>query len=184
MEKMWFYSDDGKDKKGPVQESHLRALNLPPNTLVWSEGMANWSPLKDVAAFQAGSDPAPVPLAATLSPVAPVGGQPLPAGIGWLTFVGVIHIIMGIFACLSCFGLIYGIPMIMGGVALLGAKNLLGALTTVDASTVPFLEKLFQSFKLVGWGYILMLVTTLIVLVIYFVFIVALIAKFAPNFPH
>lgn len=190
MEKNWYYSADGQGKKGPVPEHELKRLltgnQVPASTLVWSEGMANWVSASSVAALQASGTPATSLLSGTVQPVVPPlgGGGVMPAGLGWMTFVGVVHIIMGVFACLSCFGLIYGIPMIMGGAALLGAKNLLSTLTAVDVTTVPFLDKLLKSFKLVGWGYILMFVTTIIVMIVYFAVIVAVISKYGANLTH
>ena len=46
----WYY-DQGGQRQGPVPESELDGLlasgAITPNTLVWCEGMANWTPLKD-----------------------------------------------------------------------------------------------------------------------------------------
>ncbi|TAN35681.1 MAG: DUF4339 domain-containing protein [Verrucomicrobia bacterium] len=188
MEKKWYYSADGQEKKGPVPEHELQRLltgnQIPTSTLVWSEGLANWVSASSVAALQA-----PTALGATLigiaaTPASASGNSTALAGLGWMTFVGVVHIIMGVFACLSCIGLIYGVPMIMGGAALLGAKNLLSGIATVDAPMNPFLEKLLKSFKLVGWGYILMFIATILFMIIYFAFIVVLISKLGINLPH
>jgi len=182
MEKNWYYSADGQDKKGPVLESELKQMlsigQIPATTLVWSEGMANWSPANSVAALQqqaAGVAPA----AASVAAVAPAaGGGGLPQGLGgWMTFVGVMHIIGGVFACLSCIGLIYGIPMIIGGVGLMGAKNLLVTLPSVDPTILPALDKLRSSFKAIGWSYILMFIVTVVFMIVYFVFIFAMVAK-------
>ena len=61
MDKRWFYSDNGTDQKGPVTEQELQQLNLPPTTLVWSEGMAKWTPLQELAAGQPAPPPMPPP---------------------------------------------------------------------------------------------------------------------------
>ena len=46
----WYY-DQGGQRQGPVPESEIDRLlasgAITPNTLVWCEGMANWTPLKD-----------------------------------------------------------------------------------------------------------------------------------------
>ena len=188
MEKNWYYSADGQDKKGPVPESELKQLlvggQIPATTLVWSEGMASWAPASTVTALQsqmAAPATAAVPVAAM---VPAAGGAHVPQGLGsWMTFVGVMHIIGGVFACLSCIGLIYGIPMIIGGVGLLGAKNMLMALPTVDATMLPFLQKQHSAFKALGWSYILMIVFTLLIIVLEIMFF-AVLATRIPALQH
>ncbi len=146
MEKNWFYSADGQEKKGPVPESELQQLlaggQISAATLVWSEGMANWAPASSVAALQPQAAAAAPSASAGAVPVVAVPGAgvvPVPQGLGgWMTFVGVMHIIGGAFACLSCIGVIYGIPMIMGGAGLLGAKNLFATLPGVAMGCCPF----------------------------------------------
>ena len=175
MEKMWYYSDNGTDRKGPVSDSELRQLQLPPNTLVWTEGMASWAPLSSLGA-PAATATAPLRLttptpAGSAAPVHAVGGALPPAGLtGWMTFVGVMNIVGGVFACLSCIGLIYGIPLIMGGAALLGAKNLIATMNSVDAGTEAVLAQLQKAFKLTGWAYILMLAVSVLIMVAYAIF--------------
>src|SRR5438874_6772937 len=48
----WFYARDGR-QAGPVEFAELRALaeqgELLGGDLVWSEGMLNWTPARDVA---------------------------------------------------------------------------------------------------------------------------------------
>jgi len=193
MEKMWYYSDNGTDRKGPIAESELRGLALPPSTLVWSEGMPNWAPLSSVVVpVAAPSTPTPlrvtVPatMASAAAPAAtPAGGGSLPEGLtSWMTFVGVMNIIGGVFACLSCIGLLYGIPMIMGGAGLLTGKNLLAALPSVEAGLVPFFEQLRKAFKLIGWAYILMLVVSVLIIIAYAVFFAAMIGTVMHNMPR
>ena len=186
MEKNWYYSENGQDKKGPVSEHELQRLlsdnQIPANTLVWSEGMANWAPANTVPGLQA-AGPAfggITPSTASQPHVATPGGSNVPAGLGgWMTFVGVMHIIGGVFACLTCIGLIYGIPMIMGGVSLLGAKNLLMSVPVVDGAMLPFLEKQRSAFKALGWAYILMIVFTLLIIILEIIFFAALIPHVA-----
>lgn len=188
MEKNWYYSADGQEKKGPVPEHELKRLlagnQIPASTLVWSEGLANWVTASNVADLQTSAAPVHTPLNVTAAVGAGNGG--VPAGLGgWMTFVAVMHIIGGVFACLSCFGLIYGIPMIMGGVALLGAKNLLLTMPSVDAYALPFLEKLRSAFKLTGWSYIIMMIATIIIMVVYIgVFATVLAGVLSKTMPH
>ena len=194
MEKNWYYSADGQAKIGPVPEHELKRLftgnQIPASTLVWSEGMANWVTASNVAALRASAEPvgsAPVAkFGVAPTSILPPAADELPAGLsGWMTFVAIMHIIGGAFACLSCIGLIYGIPMIMGGTALLGAKNLLVTMPSVDANALPFLEKLRSSFKLTGWSYILMMIFTVIMLVVYVGILATVFASIIPKtMPH
>jgi len=189
MDKMWYYSDNGTDRKGPVSDSELRQLQLPPATLVWCEGMASWAPLSSIATPAATGAASSLRMA-TVAPAASVaaapaaGGTAPPEGLtSWMTFVGVMNIIGGVFACLSCFGLIYGIPLIMGGSALLGAKNIIAAMTSVDTGMSAFLEQLRKAFKLTGWAYILMIVMSVIIMVVYVIAFAAIFARFGSMMP-
>ena len=191
MEKNWYYSADGQEKKGPLPGSELLQLlasgQIPASTLVWCESMANWAPASSVAALQPPPAAAAASVPAGEAPVAAAasaGGAPVPQGLtGWMTFVGVMHIIGGAFACLSCIGLIYGIPMIMGGAGLIGAKNLFNTLPAVDPALLPALEKQRSAFKMLGWSSIMMFVFTIIFLIIYGVVIVAVLSKM-PALSH
>jgi hypothetical protein len=185
MEKNWYYSSDGQEKKGPVVESELKQMlsigQLPAATLVWSEGMANWAPASTVAALQqqaAGVAPA----AAVAAAPAAGGAAGIPQGLGgWMTFCAVMHIIGGVFACISCIYILYGVPLIISGVTLLGAKNLLVTLPAVDPAMQPFLEKFRYSCKALGWAYILMFISVIVFMVVYFGFIFALISQIQPR---
>ncbi|MCO5948078.1 DUF4339 domain-containing protein [Mucilaginibacter flavidus] len=48
---MLYYYLEGFEKKGPYTISDLRALNLDRETLVFTEGMDNWKPIKDLEIF-------------------------------------------------------------------------------------------------------------------------------------
>jgi hypothetical protein len=87
------------------------------------------------------------------------------------------NVVGGGLACLGCIGVIYGIPLIMAGIALLGAKNLLVAVPEVPPEMQPFLEKLLRGIKLIGISYILMFVTLAIMLVVYVGVIAAVISQ-------
>jgi hypothetical protein len=185
MSKNWYYSSDGQEKKGPVEEGELKQMlsigQLPAATLVWSEGMANWAPASTVAALQ--QQAAGVASAAAVAAAPAAGGAAgIPQGMGgWMTFVAVMQIISGVFACLSCIYILYGVPLIMSGVALLGAKNLLVTLPAIDPAMQPFLEKMRYFFKTAGWAYILMFISVIVFMVVYFGFIFAMISRFQPR---
>jgi uncharacterized membrane protein len=63
----WYYADNNT-QQGPVLESELKGLlsagKVTPDSLVWKEGMANWTAAKDVPALSA----APVIVSATGTP--------------------------------------------------------------------------------------------------------------------
>jgi uncharacterized membrane protein len=69
----WYYAANN-EQKGPINESELKANfaanKLPADTLVWKDGMDNWTPANQVAAFT--FRPAPTP--AAVQP--PLGGAP------------------------------------------------------------------------------------------------------------
>ena len=69
----WYYAANN-EQKGPINESELKANlaanKLPADTLVWKDGMDNWTPANQVAAFT--FRPAPAP--AKVQP--PVGAAP------------------------------------------------------------------------------------------------------------
>lgn len=52
---LWYFEVNG-ETKGPVNEAQikslLRAQQISPNTLLWSEDLAEWTPLRQVAAFR------------------------------------------------------------------------------------------------------------------------------------
>ena len=68
----WFYAANN-EQKGPINESELKAnlasSKLPGDTLVWKDGMENWTPANQVAAFT--FRPAPAPAAVQPTAAAP-----------------------------------------------------------------------------------------------------------------
>ena len=66
----WYYAVNN-EQKGPVSESEIKAQlatgKLPPDSLVWKDGMDNWTPATQVAAFSFREPPVP-PAFAKLSP--------------------------------------------------------------------------------------------------------------------
>jgi uncharacterized membrane protein len=82
----WYYAANN-EQKGPINESELKAdlaaNKLPADTLVWKDGMDNWTPANQVAAFTFRPAPTPAkvqpPVGATSEPVAassPTTGNP------------------------------------------------------------------------------------------------------------
>src|SRR5690606_11828193 len=45
---MHYYYLDGLEKKGPYTVEELKVRNLKPETLVFSEEMENWKPIKEI----------------------------------------------------------------------------------------------------------------------------------------
>ena len=178
MDKLWYYAVSGSsEKQGPIPEDQIRALiqsgELHPNDLVWSDGMANWTALAQVTELQ-GAAPADAPPSAPMAKAFPAttqvatgGPSGIPQGLeGWMTFVGVMSIIGGVFNCLSCVGIIWGVFMIIAGTSLLGAKNALGLATGIPADLAPFFDKLKTSMQMTGIFYIISIVG----MVIWFIF--------------
>lgn len=58
----WYYAADN-EQKGPVNEAELKenlaTHKLPADTLVWKDGMENWTPANQVPAFSFRAPPAP-----------------------------------------------------------------------------------------------------------------------------
>jgi uncharacterized membrane protein len=75
----WYYAANN-EQKGPVNESELKAdfaaNKLPADTLVWKDGMDNWTPANQLVAFTFRPAPAPAaiqpPSIATVAPVTKV----------------------------------------------------------------------------------------------------------------
>lgn len=169
MEKLWFYaSPEGSSKVGPIPQNELQRLIaqgiVTREYLVWTEGMADWRKLSEIpslisepAASVAGHPPTVAPLRSLSAAI--------PSGLGgWMTFVGVMHIVLGILSVLSCFGLINGVLMIVGGIALLGARSALLPAQSESSDWSTFFSKLHTFILMNGIQYILLIV----MMVIYF----------------
>ena len=179
MDKLWYYAVSGSsEKQGPIPEEQLRALiasgELHPNDLVWTDGMANWIAIAQVSALQGAAGPA-TPTAAPAAQAFPstpqvasaAGPSGVPQGLeGWMTFVAVMNIIGGVFNCLSCVGIIWGVFMIIAGTSLLGAKNALGLANGIPTDLAPFFAKLKTTLLMTGIFYIISIVG----MVIWFIF--------------
>ncbi|WP_343522031.1 DUF4339 domain-containing protein [Pedobacter sp.] len=55
-----YYYLDGIEKKGPYSHEEIKLANLSPTTLIWTEGMDNWTAIKDVPTLQVAIPP-PIP---------------------------------------------------------------------------------------------------------------------------
>lgn len=182
MDTMWYYALRGQERQGPVTEADLRGLiaagTVGPGDLVWCEGMPSWQAVRDVPALapSAASIPAPQPVPTPVATPRPVAGSSraaassaaIPPGLlGWTSFVGVMNILGGVLSCLSCFGILYGIFMIIAGTALMGAKSALQGVQTIDPAMQPFLAKLKTAMQMMGIFYILTIVVTIIMVIVY-----------------
>ena len=171
MQRSWYYSKDRTERQGPVSTEQLRALirqgAVAPDTLVWAEGMTDWIAASSTPELLSPESPVPAPQAGSTeaeasSPVL------IPPNLGaWLRFVGIMSILMGIVYCASCFGILWGVLLIVGGVALLGARSALEQITAVPAEFIPLLDRLNTFFLVTGIAYIIMLVGTALVFVFY-----------------
>jgi hypothetical protein len=181
MDKLWYYTQGAaQEKKGPVPEADIKSLvaagQIHATDLLWSDGMANWAPLSALPQLQAEHTttlPSPAAAAAEVF----FHQSPLPEGLtGWMTFMGVMTIIAGVFQCLNCVGIILGIPTILAGTALLAAKNSIATVTNVDSSLNVFFNKLMTFMKLSGIVYIAAFILVIVLCILYFGVIAAAIA--------
>ncbi|MGJ8726518.1 MAG: DUF4190 domain-containing protein [Roseibacillus sp.] len=136
---MWFYAKDG-EQHGPVEaddiRSRLKSGDLSNGTLVWREGMAQWSPLGEVlelrepvpvsgegsqgssaesssaasAVATNSSDPYVAPAVSQLSQPAPQLIAPVQQNT-----MALVSMILGILSIVLCSGLLTGIPAIICG---------------------------------------------------------------------
>jgi hypothetical protein len=180
MDKLWYYTQGAsQEKKGPVPEAEIKSLvaggQIHAADLLWSEGMANWAPLSALPQLQSEHTTLPSPAAASSQVF--LHQSTVPEGLtGWMTFMGVMTIIAGVFQCLNCIGIIVGVPTIIAGVALLAAKNSLATVNTVDPSLGTFFNKLLTFMKLSGIVYIAAFIMVIVFFILYFGVIVAAIA--------
>lgn len=152
----WYYVNPRtRDKIGPHDEAFVRAKfiagEIPPDSLVWHDGLAAWIPAREA-------------FSALQSPSGSEGKVPLPDGLrGWMTFVGVMTILTFLLPSV----LLYGLPMLLAGIAALGARAALDRAPFVSPDTIPFFIKLRSFFCCWGWMYIIGLFLTVLVLLAY-----------------
>ena len=155
MANWYFVNPKTREKNGPHDEAFVRskfiAGEIGPETLVWHDGLANWIP-----AGQA--------FAALQAPSGTEGQVPLPDGLrGWMTFIGVMTILGSLLPTV----MLYGIPMLLAGIALLGARGALDRTPFISPDLVPFFNKLRTFFCCWGWMYILCLFLAILLLLVY-----------------
>lgn len=152
----WYYvAPKTREKRGPHDEAFVRAKfiagDIAPTSLVWHDGLANWIPAREA-------------FSALQSPSGAEDKVPLPDGLrGWMTFVGVMAILAAIFPSL----LLYGLPMLLAGLAILGARAALDRAPFIPSDLVPFFLKLRTFFCCWGWMYIIFLFLAVLFLLIY-----------------
>ncbi|HAL92035.1 MAG TPA: hypothetical protein DCM68_03310 [Verrucomicrobia bacterium] len=152
----WYYViSKTREKSGPHDETFVRAKfiagEIAPAALVWHDGLANWIP-----AGQAFS--------ALQAPSGSEGKVPLPDGLrGWMTFVGVMTFLAALFPSLVLFGL----PMLLAGLAILGSRKALDRAPFILPDMVPFFLKLRTFFCCWGWMYIIALFLVVLFLLAY-----------------
>jgi hypothetical protein len=155
VEKQWFYTQGRSDQQGPVSGEQIREMisrgDLKKRDLLWCEGMPEWVRVEKIPEF----NPTPAP-ATPATPAEPMAAGTLPASLpGWMGFVGVINIIYGVFACLTCIGALVGIPIIIGGSALLAARKALAEVGELSPSLTFFFKKLHTFLVALGILYII-----------------------------
>jgi hypothetical protein len=155
MANWYFVNPKTREKVGPNEEAHVRAKfiagELPPHTLVWHDGLANWIP-----ASQA--------FAALKAPAGSEGKVPLPDGLrGWMTFIAIMMILSALLPSV----MLFGIPMLVAGIALLGARAALDRAPFIAPDMLPFFSKLRTFFCCWGWMYIIGAFLAVLLLLLY-----------------
>lgn len=164
----WYWRRNPAEKIGPRSTEEVRAALvvglLTPEHEVWQEGWDSWARISDVEDFRGVG--APSPGVAPASPAAPGG---IPDGLlGWMTFVGVLEIVGGLLALLTCIGVIKGILLFVMGFAVLGARSALEAAGgRVSAELWPFLSKLKTYFVAQGLALLLGFVLGVLLMVLW-----------------
>jgi TM2 domain-containing membrane protein YozV len=96
---MWYYEQNG-NRIGPVDEATMRGLianrTISIDTLVWTNGMANWTPLQQTQLAAGLPVPPPMPYAAPSSPqYKPVESTPHPDAKDRVAYV-LLAVLLGI----------------------------------------------------------------------------------------
>jgi len=168
----WYYvMPKTRDKSGPHEEAVVRAKfiagEIGPATLVWHDGLPNWIPAGEA-------------FAALRSPAGTEGKVPLPDGLrAWMTFVGIVTILGSILPAL----LLYGIPMLLAGIAVLGARAALDRSPFIAPDMLPFLTRLKTVFACWGWMIIIGLFLSVLALLAWAAVVLFSLAGGAGAFP-
>lgn len=188
MEKQWYYTVNQSERQGPVSQADLTAMiregRVQGNDLVWADGMGDWQPATQVAelaeAFGGAGAVAAAPIAAAPGAAgAAVGPAGLPEGlVGWMNFVGIFTVISGV---LNLCNLLIGIFMIIAGMALLGARTALLELPRIDPAMNLFFDKFRTFLKMMGIFYIVGIVFSVIVMVVYMIMFATMMGSAGMN---
>ncbi|MFY9181429.1 MAG: DUF4339 domain-containing protein, partial [Kiritimatiellia bacterium] len=170
MANWYFVNAKTRDKSGPHEESFVRAKfiagEIRPETPVWHDGLAHWIPASQ--AFSALQAPGGIE-----------GRVPRPDGLlGWMTFVGVMTILVAIPPSL----MLYGLPLLFAGIAALSARAALRRTPFVSPDMIPFLSKLKTFFSCLGWMYIIGMFIFVVVLLIHSAMTIWALSSGAPHF--
>ena len=92
----------GGQQYGPYQQDALQQMlaagQISPADLVWTQGMAAWTPVSEVLAPASTlPQPLPAPFAAAASPGLPTGGGPVPPSMHWAVLLLLGCLTLGIF---------------------------------------------------------------------------------------
>lgn len=123
-ETTWYYADRHGQQQGPLsREDFLRVLErerLPPDTLVWRDGLAQWRPLSSLAAElgqSAAAPPTPPPPPFRASPAfAAAGPAAMPAPVVYAGFMRrfAAFLLDGLILGAINFGLIFVLALLFG----------------------------------------------------------------------
>ncbi len=169
----WYYViSKTREKSGPHDETFVRASfiagEIAPTTLVWHDGLAHWIPAGEA-------------FAALKTPVGVEGKVPLPEGLrGWMTFVGVMTIISSLLPAM----MLYGIPMLLAGIAALSARAALDRSPFIPPDLAPFFQKLKAFFSFWGWMYVIGLFLGVLFLLLYVGITLWALSSGHANLPH
>lgn len=158
MANWYFVAPKTREKSGPHDEAFVRAQfiagELAPGALVWHDGLANWIPAREA-------------FSALQAPASDEDKVPLPDGLrGWMTFVGVMTFLSALLPSLTLFGL----PLLLAGLAALGARAALDRAPFIPSDLVPFFLKLRTFFCCWGWAYIIGIFLAILLLLVYAAF--------------
>lgn len=103
---------------------------------------------------------------------------------GWVKTMGIVSIIFGGISCLSIFGAIFGVPMIIAGLKLLEAHKQMAAFAnTNDQNQLAFaIQNYHKYFKITGIIWLISVILTILSLVFTVAMFVILGAQFFTAF--
>jgi len=79
------------------------------------------------------------------------GAQPTLSGGGWAQFMGILQIVGGAFFCLTCFGVVLGVPYILSGIeAFKGGEKANKIPLNSDPALIEVTQHFIKHFKITG----------------------------------